>query len=88
MFSEVFFLTLMSASFAFLALSVRQCFKCRISEISMCGLVIKRDTQLENEEAEMRIEHNVPDTARISSIGNNNPLSPIVPPITRGENKV
>ena len=87
MFSEVFFLTLMSASFAFLALTVRQCYKCKISELSMCGIKIKRDVALENEEAELRIENGIPDTGRVSSIGNNNPLSP-VPPITRGENKV
>ena len=87
MLSELFYITLMSGTFAFLALTVRSCFKCRISELSMCGIKIKRDVALENEEAELRIENGIPDTGRVSSIGNNNPLSP-VPPITRGENKV
>lgn len=82
MFSEIFFISFMTASFAFLTLAVRQCYKCKIAELSMCGLVIKRDTFSEEKEAEMRIQNNIPDTSRISSLGN-----PILP-IRNGEQKV
>ena len=67
MLSELFYITLMSGCFAFLTLSVRYCLKCRISEINCCGLKIKRDTVLENEEAEMRIEHNITDSNKTNN---------------------
>ena len=62
MLSELFYITLMTSCFAFLTLSVRYCLKCRISEINCCGLEIKRDTESEEREAEMRIEHNITDS--------------------------
>ena len=70
-FSEIFYLTFISATFAFFALVIRQCYRCRISEINCCGFVVKRNAVLENEEVEMKIEHHLPEfSPRISSLGN------------------
>ena len=81
-FSEIFFISFMTATFAFLTIAVRQCYKCKISELSCCGVVIKRDVITEEKEAEMRTQNGIPDTSRISSL--NNPISPI----RNGEQKV
>lgn len=83
MFSEIFFMSFMTASFAFLTIAIRQCYKCKISELKCCGLIIKRDTVSEEKETELRIEQNIPDTSRVSSVGNNTTFLPI-----KGEQKV
>ena len=66
MLSELFYITLISGFFAFLTLSVRYCLKCRISEINCFCIKIKRDTESEEREVEMRIEHDIPDN--VSSV--------------------
>ena len=62
--TQIFVLTLVSMSLAFLGMFLRQIFKQRCDSISCLGCSIHRDVALENHENELRIERGVEISSR------------------------
>lgn len=52
-------LTLMTLVLSFFILIMKQLYKSKCSECSFCGIIIKRNTNLEVEERKNDIEHNI-----------------------------
>ena len=57
-FDDVFWLTIASSFFAFLAVMLRACLKSRCTSISMCGLECKRDLskEVDTDDIKLNIE--------------------------------
>ena len=67
-FDGVFYITLVGAVIGFLGLLARQCFQIKCSETTCCyGLiVIKRDTKVEEQIEEYKLDHGIYDSRRDS----------------------
>lgn len=63
-FSEAFYVGLVGGGFAFLGLLVRYAYKSKCSEISLCGIHIKREIEVEAQEDMRADEPSTPITAR------------------------
>jgi len=74
--SQIFYLSLVSMTFAFLGVAIRQVCKQRCDSINCCGASIHRDTEAETKENLERIERGIEFSPRSNS--NNSRTNPIV----------
>lgn len=59
--NDITLLTIISASFTFVIILIKLCFKSKCDNISCLCLKIHRNTKQENEQEKYNIEHNIKD---------------------------